>query len=309
MPSYLSYPNGLEINNSPLNQVGRNVVDNGAMAIDQPKGRSEGSSQTFTAGAAKATAVDRWFGYCTGANVTGQRIAGSLQDRYRYQFTGAVGNTAISFGQRIDTARSYHLNGQACVLSMDLANSLLTTVTYTVSYANTTDNFGSIASPNKTQIATGNITVDSNISRYSIPISIPSAATKGIEIIFSVANQASGTWTIGDVQLELGTVATPFEREDPLLTLQKCMYRYQRSEWRFTVTRSNAILQFYPVRFSVPMASQPVATTYDFQDFDSSGATGVTPSNSNIGIGGFNVSGTVTAGSRIVATFEFSCEL
>ena len=50
------------------------------------------------------------------------------------------------------------------------------------------------------------------MTRYSTSISIPSAATTGIEIVFTVGAQTSGTWTIGDAQLEPGAVATPFER-------------------------------------------------------------------------------------------------
>ena len=49
----------------------RNRIINGNMAIDQ---RNSGASQTFTAAAALAYSVDRWYGYCTGANVTGQRV-------------------------------------------------------------------------------------------------------------------------------------------------------------------------------------------------------------------------------------------
>ena len=47
----------------------KNRIINGAMTTDQ---RNAGASQTFTAGAALAYSVDRWYGYCTGANVTGQ---------------------------------------------------------------------------------------------------------------------------------------------------------------------------------------------------------------------------------------------
>jgi Uncharacterized conserved protein (DUF2190) len=202
-----------------------NVLINGAMAIDQ---RNEGAAQTITAAAAKAYTVDRWYAYCTGANVTGQRVAGSAQSQYRYRFTGATGNTAIQFGQRIEAANSYHLNGQICTLSVDLASTSITTVTWTAFYANTTDTFGTIASPTRTQIATGTFTITSSIARYSAQISIPSAATTGIEIVFSVgALLASQTWTIGNVQLEAGSVATPFGHMPVSLIRQMCLRYYQ----------------------------------------------------------------------------------
>ena len=187
----------------------RNRVVNGGMAVDQ---RNAGASQTFTAAAALAYSVDRWYGYCTGANVTGARIAGATAGQYRYQFTGAASVTAIGFGQRIEQLNSTDLAGTTATLSVDLANSVLTTVTWTAYYATTADSFGTLASPTRTQIATGTFTVNSMVTRYNTNISVPAAATTGIEIVFTVGAQTSGTWTIGNVQLEAGSVATPFER-------------------------------------------------------------------------------------------------
>jgi len=200
----------------------RNRIINGAVAIDQ---RNAGASQTFTAAAALAYSVDRWYGYCTGANVTGQRVAGATAGQYRYQFTGAASVTAIGFGQRIEQLNSTDLASTTATLSVDLANSLLTTVTWTAYYATTADTFGSLASPTRTQIATGTFTVTSTVTRYNTNISVPSAATTGIEIVFTVGAQTSGTWTVGNVQLEPGTVATPFERRSFGVELT-LVYRY-----------------------------------------------------------------------------------
>jgi hypothetical protein len=188
----------------------RNKFINGAMAVDQ---RNSGSSQTITAAAALAYTVDRWYAYCTGANVTGQRVAGSIaSSQYNYQFTGAASVTGIGFGQRIETLNCYDLAGTTATLSVVLSNSLLTTVTWTAYYATTTDTFGTLSIPTRTQIATGTFTVTSTLTKYSTNIAIPSAATTGIEIVFSVGAQTSGTWVIGTAQLEAGSVVTPFER-------------------------------------------------------------------------------------------------
>jgi len=186
----------------------RNRLINGGMAIDQ---RNVGNAQTITAGAALAYTVDRWYAYCTGANVTGQRVQGATAGRFRYQFTGAASVTAIGFGQRIEQLNSADLAGTTATLSVDLANSLLTSVTWTAYYAATTDTFGTLASPTRTQIATGTFTVNSTVTRYSTQIAIPIAAVTGIEIVFTVGAQTSGTWIIGNVQLEPGSVATLFE--------------------------------------------------------------------------------------------------
>jgi len=193
---------------SPL----RNRFGNGDYSVSQINGSA---SVTITAAAALNYVIDQWYAYCTGANVTGQRIAGSGQDQFRYQFTGAASVTAIGFAQRIEQNACYDMNGQSTMISVDMSNSLLTSVTYTVNYANTADTFGTLASPTVTQIATGTITVSSTLTRFYIPVSVPSAATTGIEIKFSVGAQTSGTWIIGKAQFEVvstgATTATAFE--------------------------------------------------------------------------------------------------
>lgn len=222
---------GVQLNDdsviSTFNSMGmRNRIINGSMDIDQ---RNAGSSQTITAGAALAYTVDRWYAYCTGANITAQRVASTgaagSPSLYAYKFTGAASVTGIGFGQRIEAVNCYDLAGSTATLSVSLANSLLATVTWTAYYANTTDTFGTLASPTRTQIATGTFTVNSQLTRYNAQITVPSAASTGIEIVFSVAAQTSGTWTIDNVQFEPGSVATPFERRFITQENDLC-YRY-----------------------------------------------------------------------------------
>jgi hypothetical protein len=83
----------------------KNRIINGAMAIDQ---RNSGAAQTITAAAALAYTVDRWYAYCTGANVTGQRVAGiTANNQYMYRFTGASSVTAIGFGVQLELTAAY----------------------------------------------------------------------------------------------------------------------------------------------------------------------------------------------------------
>jgi hypothetical protein len=200
----------------------RNRLINGGMAIDQ---RNGGSAQTITAGAALAYTVDRWYGHAVGANVTGQQVQGVTAGQFHYQFTGASGCTSIGFAQRIEQLNCADLAGSTATLSVDLANSLLNTVTWTVFYANTANTFGTLASPTKTQIATGTFTVNNTVTRYSTQIPIPIEAVTGIEVVFTVGAQTSGTWEIGNVQLEPGNVATPFEVQNFSIESLLC-FRY-----------------------------------------------------------------------------------
>lgn len=261
----------------------RNKIINGNMAVDQ---RNAGSSQTITAAAALAYTVDRWYGYCTGANVTGQQVQGATANQYRYQFTGAASVTAIGFGQRIEALNCADLAGTTATLSVVLSNSLLTTVTWTAYYANTTNTFGSLASPTVTQISTGTFTVTSTATTYSTNITIPSAATTGIQILFTVGSQTSGTWVIGNVQLEPGSVATPFERPLYSKQLADCQRYYSKSYDLTTVPgtatftgaaataiysaafNGNGTLNFI---FPVEMRTAPTVTSYSTVNANTTG--------------------------------------
>jgi hypothetical protein len=218
---------------SAINTFGfKNRIIKGAMMIDL---RNAAASQTFTAAAALAYSVDRWYGYCTGANVTGQQVAGSTTPtvtQNRYRFTGAASVTAVGFGQRIEQKNSYDLAGSTCTLSADLAiSATLTTVTWTAYYATTTaDTFGSLASPTVTSIATGTFTVTSTVTNFSVNISVTAAATTGLQILFTVGALTAGlTWTIGNVQLEKGSVATSFDYRPYGTEFALCQRYYETS--------------------------------------------------------------------------------
>ena len=286
----------------------RNRIINGDMDTDQ---RNAGAAQTFTAAAALAYSVDRWYGYCTGANVTGQQVAGATAGQFRYRFTGAASVTAIGFGQRIEQLNSADLAGTTATLSVDLANSLLTTVTWTAFYATTADTFGTLASPTRTQIATGTFTVTSTVTRYSTNISISAAATTGIEIVFTVGAQTSGTWTIGNVQLEPGTVATPFERRSTGQELALCQRYFQsyasttfRAEGYFTASGSTFSLTsaFCTSMRTAPTISSSYSTSSNITNGPFMAATAT----------GFNATANTSNGGQttmILGLTTFSAEL
>jgi hypothetical protein len=258
----------------------RNKIINGAMAIDQ---RNSGAAQTFTAGAALAYCIDRFYGYCTGANVTGQQVAGTAPNQFNYRFTGAASVTKIGFAQRIEAANSQDLAGTTATLSVDLANSLLTTVTWTAWRANTNDAFGTLASPTRTQIGTGTFTVTGTLTRYSAQISVPAAATTGIEVELSVGAQTSGTWTIGRLKLEPGAFATAYDYTPIGVELALCQRYYEQSYEPGAVGTATSVgaLQNYnasgatntaalQVIFKVQKRATPTVTSYSTQ----SGASG-----------------------------------
>lgn len=250
----------------------RNRIINGCMRIDQ---RNSGSAQTITAAAELAYTVDRFYAYCTGANVTGQQVAGSSQTQKRYQFTGAASVTAIGFGTRLEARNTYDLNSQTVTISADLANTLLTSVTWTLFRATTTDDtFGTLASPTVTQVATGTFTVNSTVTRYSAQASVTAASTTGLQLVLSVGAQTSGTWTIGNVQLELGSTATAFEQRpfgSELFLCQRYYYRIPGSVLQAFGTSANVdttltdVITTFPTKMrTAPTALQQSGTAGDY---------------------------------------------
>ena len=261
----------------------RNRLINGNMYIAQ-----RATSATVTAGTGVPTAstgypcVDRFFVYSTGANVTAAQVSGAGANRNLLRITGAASVTAVGIGQRIEALNSYDLAGQTCTLSVDLANSLLTTVTWTASYATTTVTFGTIGTPTKTQIATGTFTVTSTLTRYSVNIAVPAAATTGVEILFTVGAQTSGTWDVGNVQFEPGTIATPFERRQFGQELALCQ-RYFFKTYNTSVAVASAAsdgvtitvasaggVAFVTIPFAAEMRAVPTGVAYNA----STGASG-----------------------------------
>lgn len=236
-----------------VQSVFRNRLTNGGFRIDQ---RNAGAAQTYTAGAALLYGIDRWYGYCSGANVTGQQIA--VNGRRRYQFTGAASVTAVGLGQRIEAANCADMAGQNAVLQVKLSSSSLTAVTWTAYYANTADTFGTLASPTRTQIATGTFTITATEATYSAPIAVPAAATTGIEIVFSAgALLAAQTLTIGDAQLELGVVPTSPEVRPIATELSLCQRYFEAGDF-YTVTASTATSSAYPaIVFKVVKRTNP----------------------------------------------------
>jgi hypothetical protein len=203
----------------------KNKIINGAMLVDQ---RNAGAAQTVTAGAALAYTVDRFYAWCTGANITSQQVDGSIANTKRLQLSGATSNTGVGIGTRLEAADTAMLAGKTCTLQAKLSSNSLTTITWAVYYASTMDTFGTLASPTRTQIATGTFTISSTEAIYSTLISIPAAAYTGIEVIFTGgALVGTRTLTLGDVQLADCPARTEFDNIGYGETLQICQRYFE----------------------------------------------------------------------------------
>ena len=233
----------------------KNRIINGAMVIDQ---RNAGAAQTITTGGGNQYTVDRWYAVPVGANVTGQQITSANISTYR--FTGAASNTNIYFIQRIEAKNIADCASSTVTLSCNLANSLLTTVTWTAYYPTASDNYAGY-----TQIATGTFTVNSTLTNYSAQISLPSSASNGLMIQLNVGAQTSGTWTIGNVQLEKGSTATSFDYRPYGTELALCQRYYEQiiAENRMLISSGYMLISathYQSQYYAVPKRASPTIT-------------------------------------------------
>jgi hypothetical protein len=243
--------------NSGYELGSRNRFLNGSFAINQ----RGSSTYNITAAAALQYTLDRWYAYSTGGNVTLARTAGTAPTVYYARITGGASVTKVGFAQRIEKLNSENLAGSNATLSVYLANSLLTTVTWTAWRANSNDTFGTLASPTRTQIGTGTFSVTSTLTRYSTTIAIPAAATTGIEVEFSVGAQTSGTWDISNAQLEYGSNATVFEYRTYSDELNSCQRYYEEESSSTSFVCSTDLTITAPSRgYKVSKRVQPTLT-------------------------------------------------
>jgi hypothetical protein len=228
-------PTVSSLNGGPLAGT-RNRIINGDMRIDQ---RNAGASVTATPSATYI--VDRFVAGMVGANGTMQRISSGRTDfPFALRLTGTASTTTCWTAQLIESFNCADLVGQSVTISFYAAASALTSVSMNLSYANSSDNFGSI-----TSISSQAKTITSTITQYAVTVSnLPAGAANGLYLEFVPGgNLGTGTFTITGVQLETGTVATPFERRSYGQELALCQ-RYFCKSYEIDVTPGSASINF-----------------------------------------------------------------
>jgi len=253
-----------------------NAIINGNMAIDQ---RNNGAVHTIIAGAEYAYTLDRWYAFCSGANVTAERFLLPSSDTYAYRIIPTGGLvTEVGFGQRIESLNTYPLrNVGGAVLSVDLATTYTSYVTWTLYKANSYDAFGTRSSPTRTTLQIGSFIVTSTLTRYTAQVPAVSSVY-GLELVFTAGGV--GTFTIANVQLEPGNTATAFQQRGIQQELAMCQ-RYYRHGFANGATlyppvtyATNQRRLFVP--FGTPMRVAPTITALGISDVTTPTALGYT---------------------------------
>ena len=251
-----------------------NPIVNGDFAVDQ---EHAGASVTVTAGAALKYVIDGWYAWCTGANVTFQTT--TVAGRKRARFTGAASNTLVGFATRMESINTADFASKFATISALFSSSSITTVNWGLYYANSTNAFGTVASPTRTTIDTGSFTITSTETAYSdiTAAALASGATTGLELVFTIgALLGSETFTIGDVQIEKDSVASPIftntSYSDNLGRCKRLYFKY-KGNLRAAATVSSGTQREVNFMFPTEMRVSPTITYGTWAGSWSSGPT------------------------------------
>ena len=214
----------------------RNRFINGDMRVWQ-------RGTTFSSIGTSTFAADRWFSNYGGTAPTFSRST-DVPTGFQYSFSLAGSSTSYhGIGQRIESLNTADLSGQTVTLSFYAKLSSGTAaggLNISAGYANSVDNFGSTTEFDGTNITS---TIAGSWTRYTKTITVPStAATNGFHVIvFCPGASQTFTLLLTGMQLERGSVATPFEYRPIGTELMLCQRYYQT----YGTQGSGRGIQFY----------------------------------------------------------------
>ena len=209
----------------------RNRVINGDFQMRQ-RDDDLNNNSVVNGAALKYKLYDRFYSFCTGANTTIED--GSLgNNEFSLRLNGAASLASLGIGTRLPSNSVLDLNNGSATLSCRLQTSgVAVDVTWAVYHANTQDTFGTLASPNRTLIATGVFNAGASESQFAATMSMPSGTIQGVEIVFTTAAMNGEVYVdIGKIQLEKGSISAQnivFETVDKQLQQLRCDYFYKR---------------------------------------------------------------------------------
>lgn len=220
-----------DLSNVPTNPTGfRNKIINGAFDVWQ-RGTSF-SAAGFTA--------DRWLIQTDGSGATraitqqtftpGNAIAG-YESIYHLRYNQSVAGTGATFNildQRIEDVRT--LAGQTITVSFWAKAAANTTIDSSIQQS-----FGSGGSSEVSGLSSGTFTVTTSWQRFTYTGTLASISGKTVgansyaAFRINLPRNATFTFDIWGVQVERGTIATPFEQRPIGTELQLCQRYYERA--------------------------------------------------------------------------------
>jgi hypothetical protein len=200
----------------------RNKLINGDFRIWQ-----RGTSPTIPINAATFFA-DRWVAYNLGSIMYPYAPASG-----GFGVNGNVGNTSFEFSQRIESANVKLEAGKKYTVSIKVDSTAAFSLLCRVYSADAKDNFSA-----ETLREQFSFSVEVGAKIYSVTFTATAEFANGIKLNFYRSNFTSGNMVVRYVQLEEGSIATPFEQRPIGLELSLC----QRYYWRNTSEVSAAVM-------------------------------------------------------------------
>jgi hypothetical protein len=220
------------INSGPLAGA-RNCIINGNFDIWQ-----RGTTSTVTT-AGSNYLTDRYIWNTSGNTTTVSRQAFTVGQTdvpyeptyfHRIQITAAI-SAQLSLEQRIEDVRT--LAGRTATLSFYAKGAAGFTLNYSVA-----QNFGTGGSPSSgVSVGSGTVSLTTSWQKFTITFNVPSISGKTLgtnndhflQVVWQMPASATNTFDLAQVQLEAGTVATPFERRSYGQELALCQRYYEKS--------------------------------------------------------------------------------
>lgn len=266
--TWADYPEG-KLTATTAVTSGRNVVINGAMNVWQ-RGTNTG---TLGVGGGSYVGPDRWWFYNNGFTTTmSQQLCGATLPQFRncLRIQRTAGQTSIVssvFFSPQETINSVRLAGKNATLSFyaRASSGISSTTALVVSVWTGTgtdqSNLGGGAYTGSANPISSSPTLTTSWQRFTATGVISSTATEvGVQIGFIPAGTAGASdyFEITGIQLEEGSVATPFEHEDYSTTLLKCQRYYFRSFCNYLLGAvRDANLPYFTKQFPTTMRIAP----------------------------------------------------
>ena len=203
----------------------RNRIINGSMQIAQ---RGSGITVPSTYTQNKFTA-DRWLVACGVAQVTVNTLTAAFGTAQSMSIVNGASAQNVHVYQRIEADNCYDMAGKTVTFTAELAaSSAPTSYQMSVYRAVTKDTWGTYGETTSVLVSTQTVTLSANIA--SAQFAIPASGNLGLEVVIGfIGLPASATAHVGRTQLEIGSVATPFEQRPYGMELALCQRYYEKS--------------------------------------------------------------------------------
>ena len=273
----------------------RNRIINGGMQIWQ-----RGTSGFTTI---NNYSSDRWFVYA-GTSLSAVAQSTDVPAGYKYSLSINGTNTPTAI-QRIESVNCTDLAGQNVTISFWIKQTVgagAGSISASLYYPTASDNYASA-----TLIGTTTFTGTTGWVQYTYTFtSISSNAVNGLMLQVGAVGSGASTFLITGVQLEVGTLATPFERRLYGTELMLCQRYYQII---FMSAQSASIgYMITPFYGSVAMRSSPTMSQISGGTASNANIQGISPSSSQPS-GYFQIQATAASGYIINASYYASAEL